>query len=59
MLFAVGDRVRRDGIKAEGTIERDDGYNVRVRWDDGQIGDLIYDPSVFYDAHYLVKIETN
>lgn len=58
MPFTVGDRVMRHGIKGEGTIEHDDGYNVRVRWDDGQIGDLIYDHTVFYDAHYLVKIKT-
>lgn len=55
-MFKVGDKVKcYDCPAIAGTIKSDDGYNVCVKWDDGKIGNLIYDNNVRYNAYRLVK----
>lgn len=41
---------------ATGTVMYDDGQNVRVRWDDGTVGDLVRDDTVAYNAHRLQSL---
>jgi hypothetical protein len=56
MPFQPQDRVEHAVSNAKGTVEVDDGEHVRVRWDDGKIGNLKYDRRVAYNAYLLLPL---
>lgn len=58
MTFKAGDRVGHAGCIHKGTIEKDDGEHVWVRWDDGMTGILKYDRHVVFNAYCLHKLRS-
>lgn len=56
-MFPVGTRVELARADFKGTIVYDNGKDVRVKWDNGQIGDMIYDRNVCYNAFNLIPLK--
>ncbi len=56
MSFASGNRVEHVDLNHKGTIIYDNGDNVQVKWDDGKIGNLSYDKTVWFNAYRLQKL---
>lgn len=58
-MFAAGTRVEHATTTTahKGTVECDDGKYVRVAWDDGKVGLLSYDRSVWFNAHNLIPLK--
>jgi len=58
--FSVGDRVQHLLTKTMhyGTVEHVDHEHVRVRWDDGQIGNLFFDDKTTARVRNLQKLPT-
>lgn len=56
MAFVPGDRVEHAECDHKGTIEKEEGEHVWVRWDDGMTGILKYDRSVWFNAYNLHKL---
>lgn len=57
--LAIGDRVehaRTSVLSAPGTVEYVDSDHVRVKWDDGQVGLLLWDGSTHANARDLIKL---
>jgi hypothetical protein len=56
MTLVAGDRVELASLNCSGRVEHVDDEHVRVRWDDGKIGLLYWEPGMIPNAHHLLGL---